>query len=72
LSVPEGSPTDLSPVQAALPSASVAPQSGGSGKRQKFFNITTPKTHFFPDYAAQIEGLGTTDNLSTKLVSDLI
>ncbi|KAF8955983.1 hypothetical protein BDZ97DRAFT_1672464, partial [Flammula alnicola] len=40
-----------------------------SGKRQKFFNVATPKMHFFPDYAEQIELAGTTDNLSTKLVS---
>ncbi|KIM42576.1 hypothetical protein M413DRAFT_408453 [Hebeloma cylindrosporum] len=56
-------------VQAALlsPSAPIAPQFGSSGKRPKFFNIGTPKTHFFPDYAEQIENLGTTDNLSSKL-----
>ena len=61
---------DVPPVQAALPSTPVPPQSGNSGKRPKFFNIATPKTHFFPDYAGQIEAYGTTDNLSTTLVSD--
>ena len=66
---PGTSPADILPVQATLPSASIAPQSGRLGKRQKFFNIATPKTHFFPDYAEQIEALSTTDNLSTKLVS---
>jgi len=60
------------PIQAGIPNTSNAPQSGHSGKRPKFFNITTPKTHFFPDYAEQIEALGTTDNLSTKLVSDCL
>ena len=39
-----------------------------SGKRRKTFNISTPKAHFFPDYAEQIELYGTTDSLSTKLV----
>ncbi|KAF8871117.1 hypothetical protein BD779DRAFT_1454508 [Infundibulicybe gibba] len=39
-----------------------------SGKRPKKFNISTPKAHFFPDYADQIGRFGTTDSLSTKVV----
>ena len=39
-----------------------------TGKRPKTFNISTPKAHFYPDYADQIELHGTTDSLSTKLV----
>jgi hypothetical protein len=64
-----GASIDVPLVQAVLPSTS-APQSGNSGKRPKFFNVATPKTHFFPDYVGQIEAFGTTDNLSTKLVSN--
>jgi len=67
---PGTSSAAVPPVQAGLSSTSTAPQSGRAGKRPKFFNITTPKMHFFPDYAEQIEALGTTDNLSTQLVSD--
>jgi len=52
-SLSQTSSADVPPVQAALPSASIAPQSSRSGKRQKFFNIATPKTHFPPDYAEQ-------------------
>ena len=65
-----GASINVPPVRAVLPSTSVPPQSGNSGKRPKFFNVATPKTHFFPDYAGQIEAFGTTDNLSTQLVSD--
>jgi hypothetical protein len=39
-----------------------------SGKQPKTFNISTPKAHFFADYADQIELHGPTDSLSTKLV----
>jgi hypothetical protein len=39
-----------------------------SGKREKVFNLATPKAHALGDYADQIEKFGTTDSLSTKLV----
>ncbi|KAF8965639.1 hypothetical protein BDZ97DRAFT_2057933 [Flammula alnicola] len=55
------------PASAATSDSIPAFSASGSGKRAKFFNLSTPKAHFFPDYPGQIELLGTTDSLSTKV-----
>ena len=63
------------PVTAAQLNTEISQPVRGSapaGKRRKFFNLSTPKAHFLPDYANQIERYGTTDCSSTKLVSSRI
>lgn len=38
------------------------------GRQPRTFNLTTPKIHFFPDYAQQIRRFGTTECFSTLVV----